>query len=109
MKIDGIQVYSPFRQKKDISNYEVRWVLQKKADRGYHKRYFYKDGCFYFSHKIEDAEKFKTFKEALNALSAKYPESWSYKNKDGKVDEKKIATSINQGVQIIPLLLPKDV
>ena len=109
MKIDGIQVYSPSRQKKDISNYEVRWVLQQKADKGYHKRYFYDDGSFLFLNKIEDATKFKTFKEALNALYAKYPESWSYKNKDGKADEKKIATSLNQGVQIIPIFLPKDV
>ena len=108
-KIDGIQVYSPYRQKKDISNYEVRWVLQQKDDSLYNRRYFYKDGSFYFSHKIEDAEKFKTFKEALNALLNKYPNSWSYKDNDDKVDEKKIAASIENGIQIIPILLPKDV
>ena len=109
MKISGIKVYRPYHQKKDCDNYEVRWVIQARDGSRYTKRYFYDDGAFWFSNKLQKATKFKAFQDALDALSEKYPKSWGYKNDVNAVDEAKIAKNIEGGVQILPILVPKAV
>ena len=49
------------------------------------------------------------FQDALDALSERYPKSWSYRNDVNAVDEAKIAKNVGEGIQILPILVPKAV